>query len=167
MSADKGGHQPPRPFDVRTVRYLVRLMGRYDLGEIDLHEGDRRIRLRRGSRAGTPPASAAPAAPPVHAHTAPPAPSDPAPAAAKPEKKYHLIKSETPGTFYARPKPELGPYVTVGSKVVKDKTVVCQIEAMKVFNEIVADCTGTIAEVCVENGQAVEYGSVLFKVDPA
>jgi acetyl-CoA carboxylase biotin carboxyl carrier protein len=151
--------QAPRPFDVRTVRHLIKLMSRHDLSEIDLHEGDRRIRLRRGSAAAPAVANAPPAAASAAAAAPPPA--------AKPEKQYHLIKSETPGTFYARPKPDAEAYVTVGSRVVKGKTVVCLIEAMKLFNEITADCDGTIAEVCVEDGRPVEYGTVLFRVDPA
>jgi acetyl-CoA carboxylase biotin carboxyl carrier protein len=75
------------------------------------------------------------------------------------------IKSPTPGTFYASPKPDAEPFVKVGSRVHKD-TVVCLIEAMKVFNEITADVEGVIVEVLVQNQQPVEYGQVLFKVDP-
>jgi len=84
---------------------------------------------------------------------------------AAPAKQLIEIKSPTPGTFYAAPSPDAEPFVRVGSKVQPD-TVVCLIEAMKVFNEITADCTGTIVAVMVENQQPVEYGQVLFKVDP-
>ncbi len=76
------------------------------------------------------------------------------------------IKSPTPGTFYSSASPDAEPFVKVGSRVTPT-TVVCVIEAMKIFNEITADCAGVITEICVENQQAVEFNQVLFKVDPA
>jgi acetyl-CoA carboxylase biotin carboxyl carrier protein len=76
------------------------------------------------------------------------------------------IKSPTPGTFYTAPNPGADPYVRVGSRV-NPNTVVGLIEAMKLFNEIPADCSGVIVEVVVENGQPVEFGQVLFRVDPS
>ena len=90
--------------------------------------------------------------------------SAPAPAAA-PSRKLVEIKSITPGTFYSASSPEAQPFVRLGSKVTPT-TVVGLIEAMKLFNEITAECNGVIAEVLVENQQAVEYGQVLFRVDP-
>jgi len=75
----------------------------------------------------------------------------------------HKIVSPMVGTFYASPNPDSEPYVKVGSKVNKD-TVVCIVEAMKLFNEIEADVKGEIVEVLVENGQLVEYGQPLFLV---
>jgi acetyl-CoA carboxylase biotin carboxyl carrier protein len=156
----------PGPFDVQTIRHLVALMSRHDLSEIDLRDGAARLRLRRGPRqVAAPPAPivAVPAA-------APPAPAPAAPPAAReesvrPAKSYVEIKSPTPGTFYAKPNPDTEPYVRKGSRVTPT-TVVGLIEAMKLYNEITADCTGAIAEVVVENGQPVEYGQVLFRVDP-
>jgi acetyl-CoA carboxylase biotin carboxyl carrier protein len=153
----------PRPFDVRTIRFLVRLMGRHDLSEIDLQEGDQRIRLRRGMR---PSKSWAPV-------VGPPAVSDPAPGAKpaaekappKPAKKLVEIKCQVVGTFYAQKEPSLPPYVSVGSRVAPE-TIIGQIEAMKVFTEIPADCSGVIEEVVVKNKDFVEYGTVLFRVDP-
>jgi acetyl-CoA carboxylase biotin carboxyl carrier protein len=145
-------------------------MSEHDLSEIALQEGDQRIRLRRGTSAAPAfypvPSSVAPAAPVAHASgspnvSAPPsAPSQPA------AKNLIEIKSPMVGTFYAKPKPDKPDYVTVGAKVTP-KTVVCQIEAMKLFNEIAAECSGTVAEVCVKNGAAVEYNEVLFRVDPS
>ena len=76
------------------------------------------------------------------------------------------VKSPMVGTFYRSASPESKPFVEPGTKVA-DNTVVCIIEAMKIFNEIPADLSGTIVEVCVENKQPVEYGQVLFRVDPA
>ena len=154
----------PGPFDVRTVKALVALMTQHDLSEIDLREGTQRIFLRRG--AAQP--AAAPGASNVSSGPAPatfvPAKNDapPSPASAK---KLIEIKSPTPGTFYASANPESQPFVKVGARVAAT-TVVCLIEAMKLFNEVNAECTGTITEILVENQQAVEYGQVLFRVDP-
>ena len=91
-------------------------------------------------------------------------PRPPPPAA--PAKKLLEIKSELVGTFYAKPAPDKDDYVKVGSRVNPD-TVVCKVEAMKIFNDITAKCTGAVAEVCVKNGDFVEFDQVLFRVDPA
>jgi acetyl-CoA carboxylase biotin carboxyl carrier protein len=160
----------PRPFDVRTVEYLLRLMSEHDLAEVDLREGDQRIRLRKGSAAPpafySAPAAHQPAPAPANpgAHHAPAAPPPPAPAA--PARNLVEIKSPMVGTFYSRPDPKKPEFVTVGSKVTP-RTVVCTIEAMKLYNDVYAECTGTIAEVCVKSGDFVEFGTVLFRVDPS
>ncbi|MCI0459477.1 MAG: acetyl-CoA carboxylase biotin carboxyl carrier protein [Gemmataceae bacterium] len=158
----------PGPFDVERIKVLVGLMRKHDLTEIDLHDGTMRIRLRRGLPESGTPLLTAPAA----AALAQPAPATP-PAArsadgadsAKPGKKLVEIKAQTPGIFYAKPSPDDEPYVRVGSRVLPN-TVVCLIEAMKLYNEIQAECSGVIAEILVENGQSVEYNQVLFRVDP-
>src|SRR5687768_12998100 len=154
----------PGPFDVGTVRELVELMDKFDLSEVDLNHGDQRIRLRRGRpvvAAPTPTfAPAPPAATPV------PAAQNPAAPPAAPARKLLEIKSELVGTFYAKPFPDKDDYVKVGSRVSPD-TVVCKVEAMKIFNEITAKVSGTIVEVCVQNGQFVEFDQVLFRVDPS
>jgi acetyl-CoA carboxylase biotin carboxyl carrier protein len=160
--------KPAGPFDVATIRALVGLMGRHDLSEIDLHQGDQRIRLRRGvvktTVAALPSLAGLPAAPaPV---TAPPAKSAAPPAPVESVKKLVEIKSPTPGTFYGRPSPEADLFVKVGSRV-EAKTVVCLIEAMKLYTEIQAECNGVITEILVENGQPVEFDTVLFRVDPS
>ncbi len=171
MADDK--RDAPRPFDVRTVEYLLKLMTDHDLAEVELKEGDQRIRLRKGS--AIPPAVYA--APPV-AYAPPPAGIAPSTVGGSPAapagngsgspaaKNLLEIKSPMVGTFYSKPKPDKPDYVSVGAKV-SLKTVVCQVEAMKLFNEITADCTGTLAEVCVKNGDAVEYNQVLFRVEPS
>ncbi|MFB4363514.1 acetyl-CoA carboxylase biotin carboxyl carrier protein [Bacillus sp. LR_6] len=87
----------------------------------------------------------------------------PAQEAPKQDENLHKITSPMVGTFYASSSPEAGPYVTVGSKV-NENTVVCIVEAMKLFNEIEAEVKGEIVEVLVENGQLVEYGQPLFLV---
>jgi acetyl-CoA carboxylase biotin carboxyl carrier protein len=145
-------------YDVRTIRRLAALMSRHDLSEISLREGDLHLRLRRGAHPAPAPAAPAPAAPAAPA-------AAPAAAAEKPAR--HLVEITSPmvGTFYARPNPDAPPFVTVGSRVTP-ATVVGLIEAMKLFNEIPAECSGVVAEVLAENGQPVEYKTVLFRVDP-
>lgn len=155
------------PFEVETIRDLVRLMSKHGLSELDLQDGEKKIRLKKESM-GTPTFT-----PVMHPQPAPvlqqavQAQAAPATPAAAPAANKNLIeiKSPTPGTFYSQEKPGSPPYVSVGTKV-NPKTVVCQIEAMKLFNEIAADCTGTIVEILIENKQPVEYGQVLFRVDP-
>jgi acetyl-CoA carboxylase biotin carboxyl carrier protein len=160
--------QPPGPFDVGTVRELVELMNKFDLSEVDLNDGDQRIRLRRGGKlvSALPPAfsmslpnSVGVAPQPATSATTPVAP-------AAPSKKLLEIKSELVGTFYAKPAPDKEDYVKVGSRVSPD-TVVCKVEAMKIFNDITAKCSGTIAEICVQNAQFVEFDQVLFRVEPS
>jgi acetyl-CoA carboxylase biotin carboxyl carrier protein len=157
--------QPPGPFDVRTVRELVELMDKFDLSEVDLNDGGQRIRLRRGGRlvATTPALLTTPALPMA---AAPPSTNSQPAAPAHPARKLHEIKSELVGTFYAKPAPDKEDYVKVGSRVSPD-TVVCKVEAMKIFNDITAKVSGTIAEVCVQNGEFVEFDQVLFRVEPS
>jgi acetyl-CoA carboxylase biotin carboxyl carrier protein len=167
-SANEPGGRTPHPFDVTTVETLVGLMAKHDLSEIDLHHADSRIRLRKGATG--PIYQAMPA---IGAGYAPAPAAAPQSAAASSsgggpasDKRHHVITSPTPGTFYAKPSPEEPAYVKVGSKV-KPDSVVCKIEAMKIFNDITADCTGTVVEILVENAQPVEYGQPLFRVETA
>ena len=165
MADDK--RDTPRPFDVKTVEYLLKLMTEHDLSEVELKEGDQRIRLRKGM--ACPPAGFAPAAvvpsPPV-ATGGLTAPGGQHPPPAAPAKKYHEIKSELPGTFYTRPAPDKPEFVKVGARVNPD-TVVCYVSAMKLNNEVRAGVSGTIAEVVAKNEDFVDYGTVLFRVDPS
>jgi len=150
----------PGPFDYPYIEQLVVLMSKYELSEIDLRLGEQRICLRRGGFTAPPAIAERPE--PV----ALPAPKNvEAPPQTQPSRQFVEIKSPTVGTFYAQEKPGSPPYVAVGARVTPT-TIVCQIEAMKIFNEITADCSGVIAEVCVQNKEFVEYGTVLFRVDP-
>jgi acetyl-CoA carboxylase biotin carboxyl carrier protein len=155
---------------MRTIKELVALMGRHDLTEVDLREGELRIRLRRGPKETITLGATPTAIMPTSAAASPPASQSANPAAAKPDpvkpaKEFLTIKSPTPGTFYTAPSPDAEPFVSVGSRVTPT-TPVCIIEAMKILNEITADCNGVITEILVENQQPVEYGQELFKVDP-
>jgi acetyl-CoA carboxylase biotin carboxyl carrier protein len=163
--------ESPRPFDVRTVEYLLELMSKHELSEVDLKEGDQRIRLRKGAAmpTGFLPAPVAYAqhapqpAPP--ASSAAPSTSAPASPPPPPSRQYHEIKSELVGSFYTRPSPDKPEFVKVGSRVTPDTTV-CLVIAMKVNNEIKAGCSGTIVEVVAKNEDFVDFGTVLFRVDP-
>lgn len=155
-------------WDLRRIRRLVDLMKEYDLSEIDLQQGDTRIQLRRG---GEPVTIAPPAAPVAIAPVVPSAlEATERPAIAKApepkEEEEHIVPIRSPmvGTFYSAPDPDSPPYVKVGDMVGPD-TVVCIVEAMKVFNQIPAEVSGKIVAVLVENGEPVEYGQPLFKVD--
>lgn len=154
-------------FDVRKIRRLAELMHEHDLSEIDLRQGETRIQLRRG---GEPvaaggvfrPAIALPAGPPPTAEPAKqPPPTAPEPAA---EEHVALITSPMVGTFYSAPDPDSAAYVKVGDAVGPESTV-CIVEAMKVFNEIQAEVSGKIVAVLVENGEPVEFGQPMFKLD--
>jgi acetyl-CoA carboxylase biotin carboxyl carrier protein len=149
-------------FDVRRVRRLVELMKEHDLSEIDIREGETRIRLRRGATEPVVTIAAPRAA--AAAATTSAAPAAASEAAKADEAHIALIKSPIVGTFYTAPNPESPPYVKVGDHV-GPETTVCIVEAMKVFNQIQAEVSGKIQAMLVENGQPVEFGQPLFKVD--
>jgi acetyl-CoA carboxylase biotin carboxyl carrier protein len=157
------------PFDLQSLKVLAALMSRHDLSELDVSDGQRRIRLRRGPRpVALPTVGLPPTLPPIPHPTSPLSAVAATPAAAAPEKPARQlleIKSTMVGTFYNREKPEAAPYVSLGSRV-GPRTIVGQLEAMKLYNEVYAECSGVIAEAVAENGQFVEYGQVLFRVDP-
>jgi acetyl-CoA carboxylase biotin carboxyl carrier protein len=159
---DNGG-----PFDLVKLRELVEMMEQHGLTEVSLRRGEERWQLRRGPREvlQTVPFSAAPPAAAMSAPAAATSPAAPATPAA-PREEGLVIKSEAVGTFYTSPSPEDPPFVTVGTRVEPDTTV-CIIEAMKVFNKIEAGLSGVISEILVESGDAVEFGTPLFRVRPA
>ena len=157
-SPQSGG---PGPFEMRTIRDLVGLMGRHDLAELELKDGERSIRLKRN----VPVLTAVPvAAPPVSAPAvvAPVAAAVPV-VAAKPVRHLLEIKSPTPGTFYAQDKPGSPAFVQVGTKV-NATTVVCVIEAMKVFNHVTAERAGTIEAIVIGNDEEVDAGQMLMSI---
>ena len=151
---------------MRTVEYILKLMSEHDLSEVELKEGDQRIRLRKGrsdsgllhAGAGTLPAPRSPgtsAALSTNSTSAAPA----VPTRSSPRSNRRWSVRFTPSR--SRTSPITSLWVQGDAK-----TVVCQVEAMKLFNEIAAEVSGTIAEVCVKNGDPVEYNQVLFRVDP-
>ncbi len=164
--------------DVETIRHLVRLMHRFDLTAIDLVDGPMQIRLRRRSHESASAPVATPAPMPLSAPTVVAnAVEAQATSTTEPEVEQIHITSPMVGTFYSSSDPQSEPFVRVGSMVRHD-TVVCIIEAMKVFTEIPAGGgvsahaippgqSFRIAEVLVTNGQAVEFGQPLFRVEPS
>ena len=151
------------PLDTHLLEQIVKLMAGNDLNTVDIRDGDKRVIIKRGF------AAAAQAMPAVSSMSAQPSLVAAAPGAAAPEKNdeadYVAIKSPMVGTYYASPSPEAKPFLTVGAQVIDD-TDVCIIEAMKVFNNIKAECRGTIVKIMAVNGQTVEFGQTLFLVKP-
>ena len=154
--------------DLRKLKKLIDLVQESGIGEIEITEGEEKVRISRDTPGGTPmmmptmPAMAYGALPPPTAAATGPG-AGAAPAAA-PEPKGHTLKSPMVGTFYRAPSPAAPPFVEVGQTVSKGQTL-CIIEAMKLLNEIESDVSGTVKAILVENGQPVEYGQPLFLIE--
>jgi acetyl-CoA carboxylase biotin carboxyl carrier protein len=157
-------------FDLDKFRKLLQLMEKFDVSEVNLQNEEESWKIRRGPRyaaptftqgfAPAPMMQAAPVAAPAAAASAPAA------AAAAPAAPVGItINAPAVGTFYSAASPEDPPFVSVGS-VVKADTVICIIEAMKVFNQIQAEKSGRILEILVENGDAVGFNQPLFRIEP-
>lgn len=151
--------RPESVFEVAKIKELIELMQEHELSEVDLKQSDQRIRLRRGGDQPVIQASAPVQASPVAA-AAPPTTNDAPPAD---DPNVVCIESPTIGTFYARPKPDAADFVKVGDVVTPD-TIVCIVEAMKMFNEIPAGVSGKIVECLVKNEEPVDNNRPLFKV---
>jgi acetyl-CoA carboxylase biotin carboxyl carrier protein len=151
--------------DLRKLKKLIDLVEESGISELELTEGEEKVRISRAIAPSAAPAVqyvAAPAAP-VHA-AAPAASAAAAPAAAAaPELEGKVVKSPMVGTFYRASSPDAKPFVDVGSSISAGETV-CIIEAMKLLNEIESEHTGVIKKIFVENGQPVEYGEPLFLI---
>ncbi len=160
MADNKTPNSPPG-FDLERLQQLVEMMEQHDLREVKLQRGDEKWFLRRGPQEVISAAPLVPA-PPVAA-PAPSAPSSEEPAGG--DDGLAEIVSPMVGTFYRAPSPEEPAFVKEGDRVQHD-TVVCLIEAMKFFNQVKAECSGTIVKILVQDGDAVEYGQPLFKVKP-
>jgi len=149
--------------DLRKLKTLIELVESSGIGELEIQEGEERVRITRGVAPGA--AASAPA--PVYATAAPLAAPAPAPAAQAPavpaESEGHLVKSPMVGTFYRATSPGAKPFIEVGDSVQVGDTL-CIIEAMKLMNEIEADKAGVVKQVLAENGQPVEYGQPLVVI---
>ena len=159
--------------DLQKIKELIEIMKRNGLVEVEIKHGDDKIFLKRSqpqpTLGGT--VTAVPMIEPS-VSTTPARPDKTQTSAAEvllsnkqPQEGLVEIKSPLVGTFYATPSPDSDHYVELGSHV-SPQTVVCIVEAMKVMNEIKTETGGTIAEILVTNGQAVEYGQVLFRIKP-
>ena len=157
-----------KDIDLKKIKELIDIMKQNGLEELEIKHGDDKIFLKKSQP--QPPASPIITSMPMMKHelvpshegSQPPGASGQTPA---PADNLVAITSPIVGTFYAKPSPDSEPFVEIGSPV-EPQTVVCIIEAMKVMNEIKAETSGTIVEAYVTDGQAVEYGQVLFKVRP-
>jgi acetyl-CoA carboxylase biotin carboxyl carrier protein len=154
--------RPGDIFSLDRIRQLVELMKEHDLREIDLKQEDQQIRLCRNVEESAPRIYASAPAPAPVSQAAAPTPAAAAPAVEG--KNLAVIKSPMVGTFYSRPNPGAASFVNVGDRVTAEKTV-CIVEAMKTFNEIPAEISGTIVAVLVEDGEFVDFDKPLFKVD--
>jgi acetyl-CoA carboxylase biotin carboxyl carrier protein len=147
--------------DFKQLRALLRLLEKRDVSEFEFQDEHVRLRLVRGGRRMVVEAQGAAApAPPPTAHAAPP------PAGHADEEHLVYVTSPFVGTFYRSPSPDAPPFVEVGSAI-REGQALCIVEAMKLMNEIEADCAGVIAEILVENGKPVEFGQRLFTVRPS
>lgn len=150
--------------DLRKLKTLIDLVSESGVAELEITEGEDRVRIvnRNGAapvQVHQPVTVAQPMPVPVPAPEA-----APAPAPAAPQQTGTPLTSPMVGTFYRAPSPGVDPFVKVGDTVKKGQ-VVCIIEAMKLLNEVEADMDGTVKEVCVENGQPVEFGQSLFIIE--
>ncbi|HXH24969.1 MAG TPA: acetyl-CoA carboxylase biotin carboxyl carrier protein [Vicinamibacterales bacterium] len=157
--------------DLNEIRQILEMMREHELVEFELERDNTKLRLRKQAAAPWP--AGAEVAPP--AGSTPPAAATPAPAPAEPapvlapaddDVDLAIVKSPIVGTFYRSPEPGAAPFVEVGQRVRKGQ-VLCIIEAMKLMNEINADCDGEVVKIYVENGQAVQYGERLFAIRPS
>jgi len=148
------------------LKQLIEIMKEHNLVEVRIKQGEDEISAKKGQAGG---GQAQMGVFPVMGAGMQPAmvPGAPAGQAQPPAEQEKLIEIKSPlvGTYYAQPSPDSEPFVELGSRI-EPQTVVCIIEAMKVMNEIKAEVSGVIVDVVAINGEAVEYGQVLFKVKP-
>lgn len=147
-------------FDIEYIEKLAKIITDTSLTEISIEDGDQAITLRKD----LPPVSAVAAAPVVSAPVAASASASAAPQAPAEAHKGNAITSPMVGTFYSAPSPDAEPFVKVGQDINKG-TKVCIIEAMKLMNEIESEFSGKVTEICVTDGQPVEFGQVLMYVE--
>ncbi len=159
--------------DLDFVERLIRTLDSSSVDHVEIERGGTRILVSKSPTGGAAPAAFAPVAAPAPASPSPPAtipgnpPASESTAPPPPPAGSNLKEITSPmvGTFYRAPAPDAAPFADVGAKIARGDTL-CIIEAMKLMNELEAEIEGTIREVCVENAQPVEYGQVLFRVEP-
>ena len=143
--------------DLRKLKKLIDLVQESGIAELEITEGEEKVKIVKGGVVSAPLAASAPV---VEARVAPS--TAPAPAGEpEPAQEGHVVKAPMVGTFYRSPSPDAKPFVEVG-QAVKEGDTICIIEAMKLMNEIEADASGAVKAILVENGQPVEYGQPLF-----
>ncbi|MCH2134377.1 MAG: acetyl-CoA carboxylase biotin carboxyl carrier protein [Phycisphaerales bacterium] len=160
--------------DIRKLKELVRLMVANDLTEIDLRDSEETVTIHRPSPYASPQVTHQAAPPPIAVAPVAAAPTSAvpetqaAPAESAADDTAGLVPIQSPmvGTFYSAASPDADPFVQVGSTVAEGE-VICLIEAMKIFNEIKAETSGTVQKVLVSNGDAVEFGQDLLLIKPS
>jgi acetyl-CoA carboxylase biotin carboxyl carrier protein len=149
--------------DLKEIKELIALMRKNDLSVFKMEKEGFKITLKKGTDFQPVITTVAPAAYPAAPAAGGIVSAPDTSVAPKETSNLHEITSPMVGTFYASPAPEAPAFVSVGQEVTED-TVVAIMEAMKVMNEIKAECRGVVAEIVAENGKPVQYGQVLFKV---
>ncbi len=144
--------------DLRKLKKLIDLVEESGITELEVTEGEEKVRIAKQGVQPMPMVAVAPPAAPAAA-----APADAKPVAAAPHKG-NTVKAPMVGTFYRSSAPGAKPFVDIGQTVAVGDTL-CVIEAMKLMNEIETECAGTITAILVENGQPVEYGEPLFIIE--
>jgi acetyl-CoA carboxylase biotin carboxyl carrier protein len=147
--------------DLRKLKKLIDLVEESGIAELEVTEGEEKVRIVKIGRPAVETSVAIPAAP--AAMTAPAAPPPPLVPAAPAEPEGHVVRSPMVGTFYRSASPSAKPFVEVGDTVKKGQPI-CIIEAMKLMNEIESDADGVVKAVLVDNGQPVEYGEPLIVI---
>lgn len=146
--------------DLRKIKTLIDLVQESGIAELEITEGEEKVRISRHGSAVAAPQYIHSAPAQFSVPTAPAAAAAPAPA----EPTGHTLKSPMVGTFYRSPSPGTAAFIEVGAVVTKGQTL-CIIEAMKLLNEIESDAAGVVKAILVENGQPVEYGQPLFIIE--
>ncbi|MFD0958710.1 acetyl-CoA carboxylase biotin carboxyl carrier protein [Paenibacillus chungangensis] len=166
-------------FKLSEIKELIKLVDQTSLQELEIENDGARLHIRKPGKTEVVSVAAAPIThtyqqpvvqqvPPAqtqHAVEAPAAESKADTGSAAPAQNLHQIVSPMVGTFYSAPSPDADAFVKVGDRV-KEKSVVCILEAMKLMNELEAEVRGEIVDILVTNGQLVEYGQPLFLVKP-
>ena len=148
--------------DLRKLKKLIDLVQESGIAELEITEGEEKVKIVKGGQVTVLPAATSAAPMPVAEAPTGAAPPAPAAAEAPPApQEGHVVKAPMVGTFYRSPSPDAKVFVEVG-QAVKEGDTICIIEAMKLMNEIEADASGTVKAILVENGQPVEYGQPLF-----
>ena len=147
--------------DLRKLKKLIDLVQESGIAELEITEGEERVRIARGGVVTSVLPAVAAAAPQPAPAALPAAVESAPPPAAEPKQEGHVVKAPMVGTFYRSSSPDARPFVEAGQAIKQGETI-CIIEAMKLMNEIEADFTGVVKAILVENGQPVEYGQPLF-----
>ena len=146
--------------DLRKLKKLIDLVQESGIAELEITEGEEKVKIVKGGVVNMAPAPVAAMAAPAEARPAAVA-ATPAAAEGEAGQEGHVVKAPMVGTFYRSPSPDAKPFVEVG-QAIKEGDTICIIEAMKLMNEIEADASGSVKAILVENGQPVEYGQPLF-----